>query len=60
MNNCYVNFNIQVLNVQVPFLFKYAVDYLNTDPAMLAHASSAMVTMGTALLLGCKYSKYSY
>ena len=45
-----------MLNVQVPFLFKFAVDYLNTDPAAMVHASSVMVTMATALLLGCECS----
>lgn len=45
------------MNVQVPFLFKYAIDYLNNlDAATLVQASGGtLFTVLTALLLGCKY-----
>ena len=45
------------MNVQVPFLFKYAIDYLNNlDAAALVQASGGtVITVLTALLLGCKY-----
>ena len=47
----------QLLNVQVPFLFKYAVDFLNNlDPSTLAQtAGGTTFTILTALLLGCKW-----
>ena len=50
-------FHLQLMNVQVPFLFKYAIDYLNNlDAATLVQASGGtVVTVLTALLLGCKY-----
>ena len=46
----------QLLNVQVPFLFKYAVDFLNNlDPSTVAQtAGGTTFTVLTALLLGCK------
>ena len=48
---------LQLLNVQVPFLFKYAVDFLNNlDPSTLAQtAGGTTFTVLTALLLGCKW-----
>ncbi|XP_029200623.2 iron-sulfur clusters transporter ABCB7, mitochondrial-like [Acropora millepora] len=44
----------KLMNVQVPFLFKYAIDYLNNlDAAALVQASGGtVITVLTALLLG--------
>ena len=42
------------MNVQVPFLFKYAVDYYNKLPS-ISTPEGTIITLGTALLLGCKY-----
>lgn len=47
---------LQVVNVQVPFIFKYLVDYLN-DPNNLiniATAEGTVITMSLTLVLGCK------
>ncbi|XP_064627104.1 iron-sulfur clusters transporter ABCB7, mitochondrial-like isoform X2 [Lineus longissimus] len=47
-------FGSKILNVQVPFLFKYVVDYLN-DPnniLSLATPQNTIITMATALLIG--------
>jgi len=41
------------MNVQVPFFFKYAVDYFNKLPP-LTTPEGTIITMGTALLLGCE------
>lgn len=41
-----------MLNVQVPFFFKYAVDYYNKLPG-LATPEGTILTVGTAMLLGC-------
>ena len=48
---------LQLLNVQVPFLFKYAVDFLNNldSAALVQTAGGTTFTVLTALLLGCKY-----
>lgn len=40
------------MNVQVPFFFKYAVDYFNKLPD-LSTPENTIITIGTALLLGC-------
>ena len=45
--------SLQLLNVQVPFFFKYAVDYFNKLPS-LATPEGTIITLGTALLLGCE------
>ena len=45
---------LQILNVQVPFLFKYMVDYLNDTPLVLADAETTAVSMITVLVLSCK------
>ena len=54
----------KVLNVGVPFLFKYAVDHLNkTLPATaagdaylnMASAPDTVLTVATSLLIGCKF-----
>lgn len=42
----------KVVNVQVPFLFKYLVDHLNNSPVVIADAETAMVSLATALVLG--------
>ena len=44
---------LQVLNIQVPFFFKYAVDHFNSLPP-LTSPQGTIITMGTALLLGCQ------
>lgn len=50
----------KVLNVLVPFIFKYAVDVLNTasinDSAImdLTTAPATVATVATSLLVGCK------
>ena len=48
----------KLLNVQVPFIFKSLVDYLNlhTGEALtLAEPVSAVSTYATALVLGCEW-----
>ena len=44
------------MNVQVPFLFKYAIDYLNDleSAALVQTAGGTVFTALTAILLGCK------
>lgn len=49
----------QMLNVQVPFFFKYAVDYYNKLPA-LTSPEGTILTVGTAMLLGCMYNLCVY
>jgi hypothetical protein len=44
----------KLLNVQVPFFFKYAVDYLG-NPVNFNTPQGTIVTMATALILGCTY-----
>lgn len=45
----------KVLNVTVPFIFKYSVDYLNTAGHLnVDSASETIVTVATSLLLGCE------
>lgn len=52
----------KVLNVLVPFIFKYAVDALNTHTATingsaimdLTTAPATVATVATSLLVGCK------
>lgn len=41
----------KVLNIQIPFFFKYAVDYFNKLPA-LTSPEATIITIGTALILG--------
>lgn len=43
-----------MMNVQVPFLFKYAVDFLNDAPLVISDAETAAVSMATIFILGCK------
>ena len=45
--------HVQLMNVQVPFFFKYAVDYYNKLPPITT-PEGTIITMGMALLLGCK------
>jgi ATP-binding cassette subfamily B (MDR/TAP) protein 7 len=44
---------------QVPFLFKYAVDYLNGISGGLINLSTdaptTIISVATALLIGCKF-----
>ncbi|XP_070568729.1 iron-sulfur clusters transporter ABCB7, mitochondrial-like [Ptychodera flava] len=44
----------KLINVQVPFIFKYAIDYLNTTPAEIATSSTVggVVTVASAMVLG--------
>lgn len=46
----------KLLNVSVPFFFKYAIDTFNVgaESAALATAPETVATIGTALLIGCK------
>jgi hypothetical protein len=56
LNKYYI---FQILNVQVPFLFKYAVDYLNGISGGLINLSTdaptTIISVATALLIGCKF-----
>ncbi|XP_077977686.1 iron-sulfur clusters transporter ABCB7, mitochondrial-like [Glandiceps talaboti] len=44
----------KLINVQVPFIFKHAIDYLNTTPAEVAATSTTggVVTVATAMVIG--------
>ena len=42
------------MNIQVPFLFKYAVDYLNDAPLVISDAETAVISLATIFILGCK------
>lgn len=45
----------KTLNVCVPFIFKYAIDYLNTGNTLaMTTPPETIVTVATSLLLGCK------
>lgn len=45
----------KLLNVTVPFIFKYSVDYLNVGGTLnMETAPETVVTVATSLLLGCK------
>lgn len=45
----------KVLNVTVPFIFKYSVDYLNAGSTLnMETAPETVLTVATSLLLGCK------
>ena len=43
------------MNVQVPFLFKYVVDHLNSTVPLMDTVAGTAMTLTTALLLGCKF-----
>ena len=56
MSSCFskfIFFCLQLLNVQVPFFFKYAVDEFSKLPD-LSTPGGAVITATTALLLGCE------
>lgn len=45
------------MNVCVPFIFKYAIDYLNVQSGSILTMDSApetVATVTTSILLGCK------
>lgn len=46
----------QLVNVQVPFIFKYGVDYLNDTSNFLnlADPSNTLFTAGVAIMIGCE------
>lgn len=45
----------KLLNVTVPFLFKYSVDYLNAAGQLnVDTAASTVTTVATCVLLGCR------
>lgn len=45
----------KLLNVTVPFIFKYSVDYLNVAGHLnVDTAANTATTVGTSLLLGCR------
>ena len=45
---------MKILNIQVPFIFKHAVDTLNVPHDMLATSGGIMLTSAGTLLLGCE------
>jgi len=47
---------VQILNVQVPFIFKYLVNHLNDPSEFLTMLTpqNTIITVTTALVLGCK------
>lgn len=50
-------FVLQMTNVMVPFMFKYAVDSLNQMSGHMLNLSNApntVATMATAVLIGCE------
>lgn len=50
----------KLLNVAVPFMFKYSVDYLNAGGTLnMTTAPETVATVVTSLLIGCKYNKHS-
>lgn len=49
---------LQITNVMVPFMFKYAVDNLNQMSGHMLNLNDApntVATMATAILIGCKF-----
>lgn len=42
----------KLMNVTIPFFFKYAVDYYNKLPALSSSPEATIITVGTALILG--------
>lgn len=51
----YLLVSAKLLNVTVPFIFKYAVDYLNAGSTLnMETAPETVATVATSLLLGCK------
>lgn len=44
----------KLLNVSVPFIFKYSIDYLNSAGTLnLETAPATVATYATTLLIGC-------
>lgn len=58
----------KVLNVLVPFIFKYAIDILNAQTATmsggavmdLTTAPATVATVATSLLVGCRDTKFYF
>ncbi len=53
----------KLLNVGVPFLFKFAVDHLNAhldSPLTMADPQSTAMSVTVALLIGCKFSLFQH
>ena len=49
----------KVLNVSVPFIFKYSIDYLNSAGTLnLDSAPAAITAVATSLLIGCMSFQY--
>ena len=49
----------KMMNVAVPFIFKYAVDYLNFGNTLnMNSAPETIVTVATSILVGCKESGF--
>lgn len=47
----------KLMNVTVPFIFKYSVDYLNVGGTLnMETAPATVATVASSLLLGCKYN----
>lgn len=45
----------KLMNIAVPFTFKYAVDYLNSGATLnMGTAPETILTVATSILLGCK------
>lgn len=45
----------KLVNVSVPFIFKYSIDYLNSAGTLnLNSAPSTVAAVATSLLIGCK------
>lgn len=45
----------KLMNIAVPFTFKYAVDYLNAGATLsMGTAPETVITVATSILLGCK------
>ena len=52
----------KLLNVGVPFLFKFAVDHLNAhldSPLTMVDPQSTAMSVTVALLIGCKFSLFT-
>lgn len=48
----------KMLNVCVPFIFKYSVDYLNSSHTLaMTTPQETIIAVATSLLLGCKKHK---
>lgn len=54
----YLLLYLQLLNIQVPIFFKHIVDHYNALPSIVT-PESTVITMGGALILGCKSCIYA-